>query len=45
MRRMEKTKGSEKLTNEKVLGRLGENRTLLNNALRRKANCIAVILG
>ena len=31
-------------TNEQVLDRIGEKRTLLNNILRRKANCIGHIL-
>ena len=35
---MEKIKWSEKVTNEQVLGRIGEKRTLINNILRRKAN-------
>ena len=35
-RRMEKIKWSEKVTNEQVLDRIGEKRTLLNNILRRK---------
>ena len=30
----------DKITNEQVLGRIGEKRTLLNNILRRKANYI-----
>ena len=42
-RRMEK-KWSEKVTNEQVLDRIGEKRTLLNNILRRKANWIGHIL-
>ena len=37
-RRMEKIKWSDKVTNEQVLQRIGEKRTLLNNILRRKAN-------
>jgi hypothetical protein len=37
-RRMEKVKWSEKVTNEELLGRLGEKRILLNNILHRKAN-------
>ena len=37
-RRMEKVKWSEKVTNEQVLDRIGEKRTLLNNILRRRAN-------
>ena len=37
---MEKIKGSEKVTNEQVLDRIGEKSTLLNNILRRKANWI-----
>ena len=37
-RRMEKIKWSEKVTNEQVLDRIGEKRTLLNNILCRKAN-------
>ena len=41
---MEKIKGLEKVTNEQVLKRIGEKRTLLNNILRRKANCISQIL-
>jgi hypothetical protein len=43
-RRMEKIKWSEKVTNEQVLGHIGETRTLLNNILRRKANWIDHIL-
>ena len=31
-------------TNEQILDRIGEKRTLLNNILRRKANCIGHIL-
>ena len=42
--RMEKIKLSEKVTNEQVLDRIGEKRTLLNNILRRKANLIRHIL-
>ena len=41
---MEKIKWSEKVTNEKVLGLIGEKRRLLNNILRRKANWIDHIL-
>ena len=41
---MEHIKWSEKVTNEQVLDRLGEKRTLLNNILHRKANCIGHIL-
>ena len=37
-------KMSEKINNEQVLERIGENRTLLNNILRRKANSIGHIL-
>ena len=40
---MEKIKCSEKVTNEQLLDRIGEKRTLLNN-LRRKANWIGHIL-
>ena len=43
-RRMEKIKWSEKVTNEQVLDRIGEKRTLLNNILRRKSNWIDQIL-
>ena len=43
-RRMEKIKRSEKVTNEQVLDRIGEKRTLLNNILRRKTNWIGHIL-
>jgi hypothetical protein len=43
-RRKEKIKLSEKVTNEQVLEYIGENRTLLNNILRRKANWIGHIL-
>ena len=39
-RRMEKIKWSDKVTNKQVLDRIGENRTFLNNILRRKANWI-----
>ena len=41
---MEKIKWSEKVTNEQVLDRIGEKRTLLNNVLSRKANWIGHIL-
>ena len=41
---MEKIKWSEKATNEEVLKRVGEKRTLQNNILRRKANWIGHIL-
>ena len=37
-RRMEKIKWSEKVTNEEVLGRIGEKMTLINNIFRRKVN-------
>ena len=43
-RRMEKIKWPENVTNEQVLGRIGEKRTLLNNMLGRKANWIGHIL-
>ena len=43
-RRIEKIKWSEKVTNEQVLDRIGEKRTLINNILRRKANWIGHIL-
>ena len=43
-RRMEKIKWSEKVTNEQVIDRIGEKRTLLNNIPRRKANSIGHIL-
>ena len=43
-KRIEKIKWSEKVTNEQVLDRTGEKRTLLNNILRRKANWISHIL-
>ena len=42
-RRIEKLKWSEKVTNEQVIGRIGEKRTLLN-ILCRKANWIGHIL-
>jgi hypothetical protein len=35
-RRMEKIKWSEKITNEGILERMGEKRTLLNNIPRKK---------
>ena len=41
---MEKIKWSEKIINEQVFDRIGEKRTLINNILRRKANCIGHIL-
>ena len=41
---MEKIKWSEKVTNEQVIDRIGEKRTLLNNILRRKADWIGHIL-
>ena len=40
---MEKIKWSEKVTNEQVLGLIGEKRTLINN-IHRKANWIGYIL-
>jgi hypothetical protein len=43
-RRMEKIKWSEEVTNEQVLDRIGEKRTLLNNILRRKVNWIGHFL-
>ena len=43
-RRMEKIKWSEKVNNQKVLDRIGEKRTLLNNILHRKVNWIGHIL-
>ena len=43
-RRMEKIKWSQKVTNEQVLERIAEKRTLLNNILHRKANWIGHIL-
>ena len=41
-RRMEKIKLSEKVTNEQVLDRIGEKRTLINNILRHilRRNCL-----
>ena len=41
---MENIKWSEKVTNEQVLDRIGEKRTLINNILRKKANWISHIL-
>ena len=41
---MEKIKQPQKITNEQVLGRIGEKRTLLNSILRRKTNWIGRIL-
>ena len=41
---MKKIKWSEKVTNEQVINRIGEKRTLLYNILRRKAKCIGHIL-
>ena len=41
---MERIKWPEKVTNEQVLGRIGEKRIFLNNILRRKANWIGHIL-
>ena len=43
-RKMEKIKWSDTVTNEHVLFRMGENRTFLNNILRRKVNWIGHIL-
>jgi hypothetical protein len=43
-RRVEKIKWSEKVTNEQVLERMREKRTILNNILRRKVNLISHIL-
>jgi hypothetical protein len=41
---MEKVKWPETVTNEEVLERIGSERTLLNNILRRKANWAGHIL-
>ena len=41
---MEEIKWSEKVTNEEVLGHIGEERNFLNNILRRNANSISHIL-
>ena len=41
---MENIKWPEKVTNEEVLERLREKKTLLNNILRRKANSIGHIM-
>ena len=41
---MEKIKRSEKVTNELVIERIGEKRTLLNYILLRKVNWIGHIL-
>ena len=43
-RRMEKIKWSEKVTNEQIPERIGENKILLNNIIRKKANWIGRIL-
>ena len=41
---MEKIKWSEKVTNELVLDRIGEKRTLLSNILHRKVNWICHVI-
>ena len=41
---MEKVKWPVKAIDDQILERIGEKRTLLNNILRRKANCIGPIL-
>ena len=41
---MENLKWAEKVTNEQVLDRIGEKRTLIHNILRRKVNWIGHIL-
>ena len=43
-RRIKKIKWSEKVTNEQVLQRIGEKRTLLNKILLGKGNWIGYIL-
>ena len=43
-RSLEQIKWTEEVTNEQVLDRIGEKRTLLNNILLRKANWICHIL-
>ena len=43
-RKIKEIKWSEKVTNEQVLDRIGEKRTLINNILLRKANWIGHIL-
>jgi hypothetical protein len=43
-RRMEKIKWSEKVTNEQVLERIGEKRTVVNDILLRKVNYIGHIV-
>ena len=42
---MEKIKWSEKVTNEEIIERIREERTLFNTIVRRKANWIGHILG
>ena len=42
-KRMENIKWPEKVTNEQVLDRIGDKKTLLNTILRRKANFIGRI--
>ena len=37
-------KWSEEVTNEQMLGLIGDKKTLLNNIVCRKSNCIARIL-
>jgi hypothetical protein len=44
LRRMEKIKRSEKLTNEQVHERIAEKKTLLNNIPHRKVNWTGHIL-
>ena len=41
---LEKIQFSDKTTNEEVFEHIGENKTLFNNILRRKANWICHIL-
>ena len=43
-RKMEKTKWSEKVTNEQVLDRIGEKWTLLKNTLHKNVNWIGHFL-
>ena len=44
MRRTEKTKWSEKVTNVEILEPIGEKRTLLNTVQHRRSNWIGHIL-
>ena len=43
-RKMERISWTEKITNEEILRRVGESRTMMMTIVRRKKNCIGHII-